>query len=97
VKLVFGLVKNEEPENLEGSNLEDSCFSKTMFFVVDEQPFFYGRLLAVFFDQLPFQSLYKRLLCICKRCTAKKEINTPSYLCVDVGQIRPNHLKSLCS
>ena len=40
VKPVFGLVKNEEPENLEGSNLEDNCFSKTTFFVVDEQPFF---------------------------------------------------------
>lgn len=40
MKPVFGLVKNEEPENLEGSNLEDSCFSKTTFFVVDEQPFF---------------------------------------------------------
>jgi len=28
VKPVFGLVKNEEPENLEGSNLEDNCFFK---------------------------------------------------------------------
>ena len=53
------------------------------------------RQTVEFFDQLTLQSLYKILLCICMMYTQKEEINTPSYLCVDVGQIRPNHVKSL--
>ena len=79
------------PEKLEANFFKDHVF------VVDEQPYFMACSMAAFFDQLPFQSLYKRLLCICKRCTKEKEIKTLSYLCVDVGEIRPNHLKSLSS
>ena len=89
VKPFFGLVKKIVPEKLEAS-----FFFKDHVFVVDEQPYFMACSMADFFDQLPFQSLYKRLLCICKICTTERNKNTPSYLCVDVGHIRPNHLKS---
>ena len=70
VKTFFGLVKKIEPENLEASLFKDRVF------LVDEQPYFMAGSMAVFFDQLPFQSLYKILLCICKICTTKEEINT---------------------
>ena len=60
MKSFFGLVKNIEPGNLEASIFKDHVF------VVDEQPYFMAGSMAVFFDQVPFHSLYKRLLCICK-------------------------------
>ena len=97
MKPVFGLVKNVEQENLEGSNPEDSCFSKTTFFVVDEQPFFMAGSWLFSLTSNHFNLYIRDGFVFVKMYTKKKEINTPSYLCVDVGQIRPNHLKSLCS
>ena len=65
--------------------------------MVDEQPFFMAGSWLFSLTSYHFNLYIRDYSVFVKDVHQKKEINTPSYLCVDVGQIRPNHLKSLCS